>query len=115
MKKIFKPLINRTVEVYIDGIVMKSDTRHEHAQHLEEAFRLMHAYNMKLNPAKCAFSFNIGKFLRFMVTQKGIEVNSTQVKFVLKTPTLNSKKELQCLIGRFAALGCFIAHFIDKL
>ena len=54
MKKIFKPLINKTMEVYIDDIVVKSKTRVKHVQHLEKAFCFMRAYNMKLNPAKCS-------------------------------------------------------------
>ena len=43
MKKIFKPLIGRTVEVYIGDIVVKSETWVEHVQYLEKAFRLMRA------------------------------------------------------------------------
>ncbi|RVW53693.1 hypothetical protein CK203_069108 [Vitis vinifera] len=60
MTKIFKPLISRTVKVYI---VVKSETRVEHVQHLEEIFCLMRAYNMKLNPAKCTYGVSVGKFL----------------------------------------------------
>ena len=93
MTKIFKPLIDWTVEVYIDNIVVKSETRAEHAQHLEEVFCLMQAYNMKLNPTKCAFDVSVGKFLGFMVTQRGIEVNLTQIKIVLKAPTPSNKYE----------------------
>ena len=48
---------------------------------------------MKLNSAKCAFVINAGKFLGFMETQRGIEVNPTQVKAILKTHAPNSKKE----------------------
>ena len=51
------------MKVYIDDIVVKSETRVKHIQHLEEAFLLMWAYNMKPNPAKCAFGINAGKFL----------------------------------------------------
>ena len=77
MTKILKPLISRIVEVYIDDIVVKSETWAEHVQHLEKAFCLMQAYNMKLNLAKCVFDINVGKFLGFMVTQRGIKVNPT--------------------------------------
>lgn len=56
------------MEVYIDDIVVKSITRSEHARHLEEIFHLMIIYNMKLNPAKCTFGVNTGKFLGFMLT-----------------------------------------------
>ena len=103
------------MEVYIDDIVVKNETRVEHTQHLEEAFFMMPAYNMKLNPAKCAFGVSGRKFLGFMVTQRGIEVSPTQVKVVLKIPTPNNKKKLQRLMGRLVALGRFITRFIDKL
>ena len=87
MTKIFKPLISRTVKVYI---VVKSETRVEHVQHLEEIFCLMRAYNMKLNPAKCTYGVSVGKFLGFMVAQRGIEVNPAQIKVVLETFALSN-------------------------
>lgn len=68
MTKIFKPLIERTVKMYIDDIVVKSITRSEHTQHLEEIFHLIRGYNMKLNSAKCAFGVSADRFLGFMVT-----------------------------------------------
>ncbi|KAL6323325.1 hypothetical protein AAG906_029332 [Vitis piasezkii] len=94
MTKIFKPLIGQTMEVYIDEIVVKSGTRDEHAQYLEETFHLMRAYNMMLNPAKCVFGVNAGKFLGFMVTQRGIKVNSVQMRVILETPTSNKEQRL---------------------
>ena len=115
MTKIFKPLIGHIVKVYIDDIVVKSRTRNEHARHLKETFRLMKAYNMKLNPAKCTFGVSASKFLGFMVTQRGIEVNQDQIKAVMETFPPSLKKELQRLTGRLATLGRFIARFTDKL
>ena len=69
MEKIFKPLMGRIVEAYIDDIVVISKTRREHIHHLKEAFALMRKYNMKLNPLKCLFGINVDKFLGFFVTQ----------------------------------------------
>ena len=94
MTKIFKPLIGRMVEVYIDDIVVKSKTREEHTYHLQEVFHLLRRYNMKLNPSKCAFGVSADKFLGFMVTQRGIEVNLDQIKAVMETPAPSNKKEL---------------------
>ena len=111
MTKIFKPLIGRTVEVYIDDIVVKNETQAEHVQHLEEAFCLMRAYNMKLNLAKLAFDINARNFIGFMVTQRGIEVNPAQIKVVLVTPTPSNKKKLQRLTSCLTALGCFHSSF----
>ena len=70
---------------------------------------------MKLNPLKCAFRVSAGRFLGFMVTQRGIEANPTQLKAILHSSAPSSKKEIQQLTGRLAALGCFISRFIDRL
>ena len=70
---------------------------------------------MKLNPSKCAFGVSAGKFLGFMVSQRGIEVSPDQVKAVMETPPSRNKKELQRLTGKLIVLGHFIAHFTDEL
>ncbi|RVW24703.1 Retrovirus-related Pol polyprotein from transposon 297 [Vitis vinifera] len=115
MTKIFKPLIGHTVEVYIDDIVVKSRTREQHVLHLQEVFHLLRKYGMKLNPSKCAFGVSAGKFLGFMVSQRGIEVSPDQVKAVIETSPPRNKKELQRLTGKLVALGRFIARFTDEL
>nr|CAN68770.1 hypothetical protein VITISV_018662 [Vitis vinifera] len=115
MTKFFKSLIGHTVEVYIDDIVVKSKTREQHVLHLQEVFHLLRRYGMKLNPSKCAFGVNAGKFLGFMVSQRGIEVSPDQVKAIMETPPPRNKKELQRLTGKLVALGRFIARFTDEL
>ena len=115
MTKIFKPLIGNIIEVYIDNIVVKSKTQSEHAHHLQEVFQLLRRYGIKLNPTKCAFGISSGKFLGFMVTQRGIEVNPDQIKAVASAPAPKNKKDLQHLTGKFVALGRFIARFTNKL
>ena len=56
------------MEVYIDDMLLKSKERLDHMKHLQETFELLRRYDMKLNPLKCAFGVNSGKFLGFMVT-----------------------------------------------
>ena len=73
--KMFRPLLDSTMEVYIDDILVKSKQRSDHATHLQQAFNLLREYGMKLNPLKCAFGVRAGKFLGFMVTQRAIEAN----------------------------------------
>ncbi|RVW98476.1 Transposon Ty3-I Gag-Pol polyprotein [Vitis vinifera] len=80
-----------------------------------EVFHLLRKYDMKSNPSKCAFGVSVGKFLRFMVSQRGIEVSLDQVKEVMETPPPRSKKELQRFTSKLLALGRFIAHFTDEL
>ena len=84
-------------------------TREQHVLHLQEVFHLLRKYGMKLNPSKCTFGVSAGKFLGFMVSQRGIEVSPDQVKAVIETPPSRNKKELQRLTGKLVALGRFLA------
>lgn len=49
-------------------------------KHLKETFDILRKYNMKLNPEKCAFMVSSGKFLVFMVSNWGIEINLDEIK-----------------------------------
>ena len=109
--KMFKPLLGKTMEVYIDDILVKSNQRPDHVTHLQEAFELLMAYDMKLNPSKCAFGVSAGRFLGFMVTYRGIEANPTQLKAILESPAPSSRKWVQKLTD----LGRFISRFTDRL
>ena len=53
--KIFRPLIGKSIEVYIDDMLVKSKECPDHTRHLQEVFELLQKHNMKLNPLKCAF------------------------------------------------------------
>jgi len=68
MDKIFKGLISRAVEVYVDDIVIKSDSFEQHLKDLDEVFKVLRGVNMKLNPKKCTFGVKGGKFMGFMLT-----------------------------------------------
>ena len=70
---------------------------------------------MKLNPSKYAFEVNAGRFLGFMVTQRDIKANPTQLKAILKSSAPASRKGVQQLTGRLASLGWFISRFTDRL
>ena len=113
--KVFRPLLGSTMEVCIDNMLVKSKQRPDHVTHLQQAFDLLREYGMKLNPLKCAFGVSAGKFPGFMVTQRGIEANPLQLKTILQSSAPTSKKEIQQLTGRLAALGRFISRFTDRL
>ena len=66
--KMLRPLLGKTMEVYIDDMLIKSKERPDHTTHLRQAFDLLRTYGMKLNPAKCAFGVSAGRFLGFMMT-----------------------------------------------
>ena len=102
------------MEVYIDDMLVKSTTAELHIAHLAEAFQILKEYNMKLNQAKCAFGVLAGKFLGFIVNNRGIEANPDKIKDVLDMPPPSNIKEVQRLTGRIAALSHFVSKARDK-
>ena len=86
VNKMFKKQIGASMEVYIDDMLVKSTTTGIHIAHMSEAFQILREYNMKLNPAKWAFGVSAGKFLGFIVNNRGIEANPDKIKVVLDMP-----------------------------
>ena len=78
MNKMFVQQIGRNVQVYVDDVLVKSRREEDHLEDLKETFSILCSYNMKLNPGKCAFGVMAGKFLGFMVSQRGIEQTQTK-------------------------------------
>ena len=102
------------MEVYIDDMLVKSVKVKLHITHLAEAFQVLKSYNMKLNPAKWAFGVSAGKFLGFIVNNRGIEANPDKIKVVLDMLPPSNIKDIQCLTGRIAALSRFVSKASDK-
>ena len=69
---------------------------------------------MKLNPSKCVFGVITGKFLGFMVSQRGIEVNPKKVRAILVLEPPRTVKAVQSLNEKVAALNRFVSKATDK-
>ena len=80
----FSKHIGKTVEAYIDDMVIKTKKSKDHVSDIEEIFRIFRKFQMKLNPLKCAFGVSSGQFLGHVVSKRGIEPNPTQVKSLSK-------------------------------
>ena len=76
--------IERNMEVYVDDMLLKSKEEFAHLDDLQETFTILRRYQMKLNPSKCTFGMASGKFLGFMVSQKGVEENPEKVRAILE-------------------------------
>ena len=90
----FRPQIGRNVEVYVDDMLVKSLDERSHLDDLQETFETLRRYKMKLNPSKCAFRVSSGKFLGFMVSQRGIEANPDKIQAILDMESLKNIKEV---------------------
>ena len=114
MNKMFTHQIGRNVQVYVDDMLVKSLRENDHLDDLQETFNTLRSYNMKLNPSKCVFRVIVGKFLGFMVSQRGIEVILEKLQAIMELRPSRMVKEMQSLNGKIVALNRFIFKATDK-
>ena len=114
MTKMFESQMSKNIEVYIDDMVVKSKIVSEHIGNLTNIFKILRGYKLRLNASKCLFGVGSGKFLGYMVTHQGIEVNPDQVKAINNLQPLRNPKEVQKLIGMMTALNRFISQSADR-
>ena len=114
MTKMFESQLGRSIEVYVDDMVVKSKVVSEHVGDLTNIFGILRKHKLRLNASKCSFGVGLGKFLDYMVTHKGIEVNLDQIKAINSLQPPWNPKEVQKLTGMTTALNRFISRLADK-
>ena len=88
MTRMFEPQLGKSIKIYIDDMVVKSKVVSAHLGDLNSTFNVLRKHKLHLNASKCSFGVGPGKFLGYMVTYRGIEVNPDQIKAIndLKQP-----------------------------
>jgi len=114
MDKVLAPMLGRNVQAYVDHMVVTSHERGQHAADLEELFATIARYRLKLNSEKCVFGVEAGKFLGFMLTERGIETNPDKCAAIIAMRSPTSVKEVQQLTGRMATLSRFVSAGGEK-
>ena len=115
MDKIFKNQKGRNLEVYVDDSIVKSKTEKEMVIDLQETFDNMRKYKMRLNPKKCVFGIKSGKFLGYLVSQRGIDANPEKVQAVMDLAEPRNRHEIMQLTGRMVALSRFISKSAERI
>ena len=95
MNLIFHDLLGVILEVYIDDIVIKSAGLDSHLADLRLALERMRRHGLKMNPLKCTFGVSAGKFLGFIIHEKGIEIDPKRIEAMKQVEAPTCKKELQ--------------------
>jgi hypothetical protein len=84
MNLIFHDFLGIVLEIYIDDVIVKSDSVNNHLADLRLALGRMHRYGLKMNPLKCAFGVSAGKFLGFIIHEHGIEIDHIKIESINK-------------------------------
>ena len=112
--RMFEPQLGKSIEVYIDDMVVKSKVVSEYMGDLEVIFDILRKHKLLLNASKCSFGVGSGKFLCYMVTHRGIEVSPDQIKAIQNLQPPRNPKEVQKLIGMIAVLNQFISRSANR-
>jgi hypothetical protein len=110
MNHVFGEHIGRTVEAYVDDIVVKT----RKASDLEITFRCLRAKGVKLNPEKCVFGVPRGMLLGFIISERGIEANPEKIAAITNMGPIKDLKGVQRVMGCLAALSRFISRLDEK-
>ena len=114
MTRMFELQLGKSVEVYIDDMVVKSKLVSDHLADLTNIFEILREHKLCLNASKCSFGVGSGNFLGYMVTHKGIKVNLDQIKAINRLQLSRNPKEVQKLTGMMAALNRFISRSTER-
>ena len=114
MTKMFESRLGKNVELYIDDMVVKSKLVSEHLADLLSIFEILRRHKLRLNASKCSFGVGSRKFLGYMVTYRGIEVNLDQIRVINSLQPPRNPKVVQKLTGMMAALNRFISRSVER-
>jgi hypothetical protein len=114
MQHVFGDHIGRTVEAYVDDIVVKTRKADDLVNDLRVAFDCLRANGVKLNPEKCVFGVPRGMLLGYIVSQRGIEPNPEKVTALERMGPIRDLKGFQKVLGCLATLSRFISRLGEK-
>ncbi|KAM1328987.1 hypothetical protein ACFX2F_013196 [Malus domestica] len=114
VNSMFTKQIGKSMEVYVDDMLVKSKHADQHITNLSETFTILKRYRMRLNPNECAFGVGSGKFLGFMISQRGIDANPEKIKALIDMKEPVTSKDIQSLTGKVVALTSLISKATDR-
>ena len=107
----FRGLINSSVFIYLDDIIVYSKHRNNHINHLKNIFERCRKYGISLNPKKCYFTLSEGKLLGFIVSKQGIHIDPDRIQEIENIPLPHNKKMMQSFLGQINFVKIFGPDF----
>ncbi|GAA0145327.1 hypothetical protein LIER_05548 [Lithospermum erythrorhizon] len=93
VNKVFFIQIGQNMEIYVDDMLIKSREVEDHEANLRESFENLKRNKLRLDPDKCVFGVTSGKFMWYMISQRGIEPNPYKIATLraIQSPRLRRK------------------------
>jgi len=113
MNNVFKDLLDICVVVYLDDILIYSDTPGDHLKHIQEVLCRLRKNNLFAKVEKCEFDADKTNFLGFIVSLEGLQMDEAKIHTIRTWPTPRKVKEVQSFLGFSNFYRCFIANYSD--
>ncbi|KAF8753406.1 hypothetical protein RHS01_07194 [Rhizoctonia solani] len=111
MNNIFHDLLDIFVVVYLDDILIFSNSREEHVQHVKEVLSCLLKHNLFCNPAKCYFFVTEVTYIGLVITPDGISMEKDKVQAIMDWPEPQNVKQVQSFLGFANFYCCFVPNF----
>jgi hypothetical protein len=103
----------KSLLVYLDDLVIFSESFDQHLKDLEEVFDRLRAANLTLNKNKCHFLRDEFQYLGHIVSEEGIRPDPKKVEAILKMRPPKNAKEMRSIMGSCSYFRKFIPHFAE--
>lgn len=119
--RVFQGLKWANVMVYLDDVIVFSDTFEEHLSLLKEVFQRIKLANLSLKTYKCTFAQEEVKILGHVVNRTGIKPDNEKLKAIQAFPHPKNRHQLHSFLGlanyyrKFIRNFSIIAHPLHKL
>ena len=110
MNDTFREFLDEFLIVYLDDLLIYSDTLAEHKVHVRRVMEKLHDAGLFLKPSKCQFHVQEVAFLGFIVGPSGVKMDPSKVSAIITWPTPKSIHDIRVFLG----LANFYRRFIKR-
>ena len=114
LNNVIRKHLDITAIVYLDDILIYSESVHQHAHHVKEILECLSKANLRLNPKKCFFHVRQVEFLGYLISTDGITMDPEKIRSVKEWPTPTTLKQVQEFLGFCNFNRRFIEHYSMK-
>ncbi|KAH7704917.1 gagpol and env protein precursor, partial [Aphelenchoides avenae] len=114
MEKLFAEDLGKTVYVYLDDILIATDSLEEHFEVLERVLQKLREYNLRLKPSKCAFLTTETEFLGHVISVEGLKTDQAKIEKILSFPVPTSPTDVRSFLGICNYYRKFVPNFSQK-
>jgi len=115
MNRIFRPYLDQFVVVFIEDIVIYSESREEHAEHLRVVLEILREHQLYGKPSKCEFWLEEVQFLGHVISAQGIRVDPAEIETVVKWERPQTIIEVRSFLGFAGYYMRFVEGFSKRV